>query len=186
MLTARINNRHGDALCGSARVPQTSGWRWFSKVARIEYRLRTFSICPTLKENTTKIPKGAIIAVADGEILNLFCNDGDEATPQLSALPEAEVDASNKGSGGRQPSSSANPSDSQQDEDGLAAGTAKLLNKRVLDEEIDNLIIVAAPRTLGELRKYYHKSLTTILVGEIAKDLTGHTGLCCKNLFCKV
>jgi protein required for attachment to host cells len=45
----------------------------------------------------------------------------------------------------------------------------------VLDGKIDKLIIVAAPRTLGELRKHYHKALTAVLVGEIAKDLTGHT-----------
>jgi len=121
-----------------------------------------------------KIPKGAIVAVADGETLNLFRNAGDESTPQLAALAEAAVDASNKGSGGRHHSSSANPSDSQQDEDGFAAGTAEVLNKRVLSGKIDALIIVAAPRTLGELRKHYHKTLSAVLVGEIAKDLTGH------------
>jgi len=122
-----------------------------------------------------RIPKGATIAVADGEILNLFHNEGDEAAPSLAALPDAAVSTENKGSGGRHQSSSANPSDSQQSEDGFAAGTAGVLNKRVLDGEIDTLIIVAAPRTLGELRKHYHKALSAILVGEIAKDLTGHS-----------
>ncbi len=78
------------------------------------------------------------------------------------------------GSGGRHQSSAANPSDSQHDEDSFAAGTAEVLNRRVLDGTIDNLIIVAAPRTMGELRKQWHKSLTVALVGEIAKDLTGH------------
>jgi protein required for attachment to host cells len=34
-----------------------------------------------------KIPKGAIVAVADGEILNLYRNDGEESAPMLSALP---------------------------------------------------------------------------------------------------
>ena len=48
-----------------------------------------------------KIPKNAIVAVADGEILNLFRNSGDEAVPKLMSLPDVEVDASNKGSGGR-------------------------------------------------------------------------------------
>jgi protein required for attachment to host cells len=127
------------------------------------------------KEIGMRIPKGAIVAVADGEILNLFRNAGEESAPELTALPDAKVDAANKGSGGRHHSSSANPSDSQQDEDGFAAGTAKILNKRVLDGDIDNLIVVAAPRTLGELRKHYHKTLSAILVGEIAKDLTGHS-----------
>lgn len=121
------------------------------------------------------IPKGATVAVADGEKLNLFRNTGEESEPKLEALPDADIDSSNKGSGGRHQSSSANPSDSQQDEDGFAAGTAEMLNKRVLDGKIDSLIVVAAPRTLGELRKHYHKALSAVLAGEIAKDLTGHS-----------
>ncbi len=121
-----------------------------------------------------KIPKGATIAVADGEALNLFRNSGEESELKLTALPEADVATENKGSGERHHSSSANPSDSQINEDGFAAGIAALLNKRVLDGDIDSLIIVAAPRTLGELRKHYHKALSAVLVGEIPKDLTGH------------
>ncbi|WP_242154832.1 host attachment protein [Sphingomonas sp. BAUL-RG-20F-R05-02] len=35
--------------------------------------------------------------------------------------------------------------------------------------------MIAAPRTLGELRKHYHKTLEAKLVGEVSKDLTGHT-----------
>ena len=122
-----------------------------------------------------KIAKGAIIAVADGEILNLYRNDGEESAPRLRAVPHGEVATDNMGSGGRHQSSSANPSDSQQDEDSFAAGTAALLNKRVLDGEIDALIVIAAPRTLGELRKHYHKALSAVLIGEIDKDLTGHS-----------
>ena len=122
-----------------------------------------------------KIPKGATIAVADGEILNLYRNSGEESAPKLIAMPDAAIASGNKGSGGRHQSSSANPSESQQEEDGFAAGTAAMLNTRVLDGKIDDLIIVAAPRTLGELRKHYHKSLSAVLVGEISKDLTGHS-----------
>ncbi|MDB5724440.1 MAG: AtsE [Novosphingobium sp.] len=122
-----------------------------------------------------KIPKGATVAVADGEKLNLYLNDGEESAPELKALPDAAVSTENKGSGARHQSSSANPSDSQQEEDSFAAGTAAMLNKRVLDGEIKSLIIVAAPRTLGELRKHYHKALSAVLVGEISKDLTGHS-----------
>lgn len=121
-----------------------------------------------------KLPKNAVVAVADGETLNLYRNTGDEGSPSLTSLPDADVSTTNKGSGGRHQSSSANPSDSQQDEDGFAAGIATLLNKRVLDGKIDDLVVIAAPRTLGELRKHYHKSLEAKLVGEIAKDLTGH------------
>lgn len=122
-----------------------------------------------------KIPKGATVAIADGELLNLFHNEGDETQPKLSALPEAAISSDNRGSGGRHQSSSANPSESQLEEDSFAAGTADFLNKQVLDGKIESLIIVAAPRTLGELRKHYHKALSAVLVGEIPKDLTGHS-----------
>jgi protein required for attachment to host cells len=121
------------------------------------------------------IPENTIIAIADGEKLNLFRNSGDAATPQLTAIPEPEIFTENMGSGGRHQSSAANPDDSQQNEDSFAAGIASELNKRVLDGKIDHLIIVAAPRTLGELRKHYHKALSAVLVGEVAKDLTGHS-----------
>jgi protein required for attachment to host cells len=121
------------------------------------------------------IPKSAIVAVADGEILNLFRNTGDEATPKLTALPDTEVSTTNHSSGGRHQSSSANPADSQQDEDSFAAGIAEILNRRVLDGKIEHLVVVAAPRTLGELRKHYHKALEAVLVGEISRDLTGHS-----------
>ncbi|WP_395447924.1 host attachment family protein [Aminobacter sp. UC22_36] len=121
------------------------------------------------------IPKGAIVAVADGERLNLFRNSGDEANPKLTASAVEDVTNSNKGSGARHQSSSGNPDNSQIDEDSFAAGTADMLNRQVLGGQIYNLIIIAAPRTLGELRKHYHQKLSAVLVGEIAKDLTGHS-----------
>jgi protein required for attachment to host cells len=120
------------------------------------------------------LPKGTTVAVADGEKFNLFRNSGDEAHPALTAMPEPEVASVNKGSGASHQSSSGNPDASQAAEDGFAGGIADLLNKRVLDGDIADLVIIAAPRTLGELRKSYHKKLEDVLRGEIAKDLTGH------------
>lgn len=122
-----------------------------------------------------KLPKNTLVAVADGETLKLYRNTGDEGSPSLMALPDADVSTSNKGSGGRHQSSSANPSDSQQDEDGFATGVASLLNKQVMSGKVDNIVVIAAPRTLGELRKHYHKTLRAKLVGEVSKDLTGHS-----------
>jgi protein required for attachment to host cells len=121
------------------------------------------------------IPKDAIVAVADGEKLNLYRNDGEGSAPELAALPDAVIVTDNKGAGGRHHSSSANPDESQQEEDSFAAGIAEMLNKHVLDGTISALVVVAAPRTLGELRKHYHKALSAVLVGELAKDLTGHS-----------
>jgi protein required for attachment to host cells len=121
-----------------------------------------------------KIPKNALVAVADGEKLGLYNNSGDEHAPKLAALPYADVSTHNMGSGGRHQSSSANPSDSQQDEDSFAAGVAEVLNNRAMAGKIDHVIVIAAPRTLGELRKHYHKTLVAKMAGEIPKDLTGH------------
>ena len=114
------------------------------------------------------LPKGTIVAVADGEKFNLFSNTGDEAGPTLTAMAEPDIENVNTGAGANQ------QNESQAAEDGFAGGIAGLLNKRVLDGEISDLIIIAAPRTLGELRKSYHKKLSEVLRGEISKDLTGH------------
>ena len=122
-----------------------------------------------------QLPKGATVAVADGEKLNLFRNTGDEGHAKLTALPRPEIDHDHKGSDTGHRSSSANPDDHQVDEDGFSTGVAGLLNRQVLDGKIDKLLIIAAPRTLGELRKHFHKKLSAILVGEISKDLAGHT-----------
>jgi protein required for attachment to host cells len=61
----------------------------------------------------------------------------------------------------------------QQEEDRFAAETAAMLNKRALAGEFEKLIIVAPPKTLGELRKHYGKQVSERLAGELAKDLTG-------------
>jgi protein required for attachment to host cells len=120
------------------------------------------------------LPQGTIVAVADGEKFNLFQNTGDASKPALTAMPEPDIESVNKGSGSSHQSSSSNPDESQAAEDGFAGGIADLLNKRVLAGDIADLVIIAAPRTLGELRKSYHKKLSDVLRGEISKDLTGH------------
>jgi protein required for attachment to host cells len=63
----------------------------------------------------------------------------------------------------------------QLEEDKFAAETAEMLKKRALNNEFESLIIVAPPKTLGELRKHYHKEVESRLLGEISKDLTDHT-----------
>ncbi|MDH4439682.1 MAG: host attachment protein [Rhizobium sp.] len=122
-----------------------------------------------------QIPQNTVIAVADGTKLSLFQNDGTALNVKLKALPDEEIDSSKIASGARHSSSSANPDDSQQAEDGFGSGVTDMLNRQVLDGKITSLVIVAAPRTLGEMRKGYHKQLSAILVGELDKDLTGHS-----------
>ena len=121
-----------------------------------------------------KLPKGAYVAVADGAKLVMFRNSGDEGQPELTAVPHDKVDTHNKSGGQHHQHTDGNPEESRLEESGFAAGTAALLNKQVLDHKIPALVVIADPKTLGELRKHYHKALSAVLVGEIHKDLTGH------------
>lgn len=63
----------------------------------------------------------------------------------------------------------------QLEEDRFAAETAAMLKSKALSNSFEQLIVIAPPRTLGELRKHYHKEVERRLAGELAKDLTGHT-----------
>ncbi|MGF7159918.1 protein required for attachment to host cells [Rhodoligotrophos appendicifer] len=120
------------------------------------------------------LPKGTVVAVADGEKINLFRNSGDEAGLKLVAIAHDTITADAGTSTGRQPSS-ANPDHGQAEEDQFSAGIVQFLNHQALGGKIEHVVIVAAPRALGEMRKHYHKALSAILLGEIAKDLTGHS-----------
>ena len=63
----------------------------------------------------------------------------------------------------------------QLEEDRFAAETAEMLKKRALSNDYESLIVIAPPKTLGEMRKHYHKEVSQRLLGELSKDLTGHT-----------
>ena len=119
------------------------------------------------------LPNGAMVAVVDGEKLALFKNTG-HGDVSLTAQPSPSIEDRASGSTGHS-SSDANPDNNTQAEDGFAMGVAEVLNKWALNSKFDDLLVIAAPKTLGELRKHWHKQLSSKLVGEIAKDLTGHS-----------
>ncbi len=121
------------------------------------------------------IPNGTTVAVADGGKLRLFRNKGAEPHIVLEALPEPEIESHNEGSGSRHRSTSANPDRSRLAEDDHASSTAGYLNRQVLDGKVEKLIVIADPRSLGEMRKHFHAATVAILIGEIAKDLAGHS-----------
>jgi protein required for attachment to host cells len=119
------------------------------------------------------LPTDTIVAVADGEKLNLFRNTGTETELSLAVAPVEEVEPASGSTGNN--NSSANPDQSQANENGFASGIVDMLNTQVLTNKFSDIVIIAAPKTLGEMRKHYHKKLEQALVGEIAKDLTGHS-----------
>ena len=119
------------------------------------------------------LPKDAVVAVVDGEKLVLFENTGHQAIV-LSPRPTPAIAERASGAAGRG-SSEANPDNDTQAEDGFAMGVADELNKSVLANKIEHLLVIAAPKTMGQLRKGWHKETAARIVGEISKDLTGHS-----------
>ncbi len=119
------------------------------------------------------LANGALVAVVDGEQLVLFRNTGHEE-PVLTAVEVPAMPERGSGASAHR-SSAANPDNDTQAEDGYATGVAELLNGWALAGTFEALLVIAAPRTLGELRKHWHKDLQARLIGEINKDLTGRT-----------
>ena len=111
-----------------------------------------------------KLPHDTHVAVADGNRFVLFRNDGDEAVINLVDASSPEVDTTNRGG--------ARPEPRDLDERGHAAGVADFLNKMVLANEVDKLLVIDDPNTLGVMRRHYHGELEKRLIGEIAKTLT--------------
>jgi protein required for attachment to host cells len=134
-----------------------------------------------------QVPHNSFVVVADGKKMLFFRNEGDSEFPKLEIERKREqanpADLDQKtDTAGRAPSASGGAGHSsyeevdfhQLEEDRFAAETAEMLRRRALSNDFESLIIVAPPKTLGELRKHYHKEVEKRLAGEIAKDLTGH------------
>jgi protein required for attachment to host cells len=59
-------------------------------------------------------------------------------------------------------------------EERFAQGIAETLYRLVHTHSSTELVIVAPPRVLGELRQAMHPEVASRVVAEVAKDLTGH------------
>jgi protein required for attachment to host cells len=54
----------------------------------------------------------------------------------------------------------------------FAQSLAKDLDKRLANSEYDRLVIAAAPETLGVIRSALSEKVRSVVLGEVAKDLT--------------
>lgn len=121
-----------------------------------------------------KIPPSAHVAVVDGERFILLRNGKDPAHPSLEVVGEPDLDPTNRSAGKMRHSiTTAQNSGNDLDEAAHVASVAEWLNHQVVTNKIDDLVIVADKRSLGELRRHYHKELESRLVGEVGKALTG-------------
>ena len=120
-----------------------------------------------------RLPHDTLVAVADGAKLHLLRSSGTDEPPQLKAAGQPHVASSNHTAGSRHKSSAANPDEGRDAADMHAAAVAELLNKAAQSNEFAHAVVIAPAKTLGELRKHYHKTFADKLLGEIGKDMTG-------------
>jgi len=117
-----------------------------------------------------KIPAGAWVVVADGAGARLFHNMGKGATVSLMQQellePEHLID---DGPSGKRP---AEESGQAKDEATFAKQLAHRLNAAALKNEYENLILMADPQTLGQLRPQLHNETTRRIFKEVAKTFT--------------
>ena len=134
-----------------------------------------------------RIPHDSYVLVADGAKMLFFRNEGDADNPNLTVIAakqqadqydrDIKTDQAGQkpGSPGAGGGSTAGETDFHvQAEQRFAAEAADRINRAALANEFEKLIIVAPPKTLGALRKHYHKQVESRITAEIAKDLTGH------------
>lgn len=121
------------------------------------------------------LPSGATVAVLDGQALRLFRNKGHEPIIDLVELPRPDIQTGHAGSGGRHRSRAANPDLSRLNEDDYIAAVGAFLNQASLENRLDSIVIIADPRSLGELRRHLHPRLVAEIAGEIPKDLREHS-----------
>lgn len=134
-----------------------------------------------------QVPHKSFVVVADGEKMLFFRNQGDgeflkleverkrvQDNPPTREQKSDEAGRTFDASGGAGRSAYEETDYHELEKSRFAAETAEMLRRRALNNDFENLIIVAPPPTLGELRKHYHKEVEKRLAGEIPKDLTGH------------
>jgi protein required for attachment to host cells len=132
------------------------------------------------------LPNNALVLVTDGRKTLFFRNEGDsnqidlrtEAHDQredVSSAGELATDAPGtvQQSAGYGHSTYEETDFKQLEEDRWAHSAAEQVNKRALANDFDNLVIVAPPKTLGELRKKLHKEAERRVICEIPKEMTG-------------
>jgi protein required for attachment to host cells len=116
------------------------------------------------------LPAGTLVVVADGTKARMFRNVGE--SDALSLRQEQMLDATTIPLQG--PSGSAPPQRTPQENDERTFNkhVAQWLNEGALKQEYAQLVLVADPQTLGEIRPQLHKETRQRLLGEIAKTLT--------------
>lgn len=130
------------------------------------------------------LPNQALVLVADGRKMLFLRNHGDEAMIDLRTEAhdqredakdrELRTDAPGVGaqSAGHGRPAMEETDFHQLEEDRWAKDAAEILKQRALANDFEALAIIAPPRTLGELRKHFHKEVERRIVTTLNKEMT--------------
>ncbi len=121
-----------------------------------------------------KVPHNAHIAIVDGTRFVLMRNTGQIFEPKLANAETPDLDATNFSAGVKhQDDAGQRTGATDLNELAHGAAAAEWLNDKAIKGEIEDLIVIADPKTLGEMRRHYHSELEKRLCGELAKTMTG-------------
>jgi protein required for attachment to host cells len=128
------------------------------------------------------LPHGTVFALVDGENFALYRNAGTDSDPRLESVNIPALENTNYSAGGDNHDKVSRftrgaPKDrvDKLEEAAHAAAVTEWLNQEVLQHRIDKLVIIADPRSLGEMRSHYHVKLTEALLCDLDKTLTKAT-----------
>lgn len=133
-----------------------------------------------------KIPANAWIMVGDGEKALFLKNEGDDVFPNLVVVREMAhenpptheqgTDTPGRTSDGPSGHKSAFAETDwhRLEKERFAKEIADRLYKAAHRGSFHDLIVVAPPMVLGELRKEFHKEVEERIVFDLAKELTNH------------
>ena len=133
-----------------------------------------------------KLMPGAWVVIMDGEKALFLRNGGDDLYPNLRVFREIEHDnppTREQGSErpGRYSDGASGHRSAVEDTDWHRLGKEEFareiagrLYQHAHRGHFDALVLAAPPQILGDIRKLLHVAVRERIVGELAKDLTGH------------
>lgn len=123
-----------------------------------------------------KLPHKAHVVLVDGESFVVMRNKGQPFDPDLEMVARPDLSPTNFSAGARhQDPVSQQPGRNDLNELARAAAASEWLNAKAIAGEIDQVLVIADPKTLGEMRRHYHTELEKRLVGEIPKTMIHDT-----------
>ena len=123
-----------------------------------------------------RLPNNAHVAIVDGENFIVMRNSGTALEPKLGSSEKPNLSVTNFSAGVKhQDPVSQQHGRTDLNELAHGAAAAAWLNEKSISGEISDVLVIADPKTLGEMRRHYHSELEKRLVGEIDKTLSGET-----------